>query len=37
MSSERILLVHLAANGDCLMATTIARQINEASVSGVQS
>jgi hypothetical protein len=29
MPKERILLVHLAANGDCLMATTVARQIKE--------
>ena len=27
MPRERILLVHLIANGDCLMATTVARQI----------
>ena len=27
MTPKRILLVHLVANGDCLMATTIARQI----------
>lgn len=37
MRPERILLVHLVANGDCLMATTIARQLNEASARGVQS
>lgn len=29
MNPERILLVHLVANGDCLMATTIARQIKK--------
>jgi hypothetical protein len=29
MSQENILLVHLVANGDCLMATTIARQIKK--------
>jgi hypothetical protein len=29
MRPERILLVHLVANGDCLMATTIARQIKK--------
>jgi hypothetical protein len=27
MAKKRILLVHLIANGDCLMATTVARQI----------
>lgn len=29
MQRKRILLVHLISNGDCLMATTIARQIKE--------
>lgn len=29
MNPARILLVHLVANGDCLMATTIARQIKQ--------
>src|SRR5690242_13836392 len=27
MARKKILLVHLVSNGDCLMATTIARQI----------
>lgn len=29
MPSQRILLVHLISNGDCLMATTVARQIKK--------
>jgi len=27
MAGQRVLLVHLTSNGDCLMATTVARQI----------
>jgi hypothetical protein len=29
MAGEKVLLVHLVSNGDCLMATTVARQIKQ--------